>query len=73
MALSGRGLAALDLLGLFQKRREECIEVTIPTQPLGNHMKDGSSYLFLLLYTCQLEAPEQDYGVTGKDHRRGTY
>lgn len=73
MALSGRGLAALDLLGLFQKRGEECIEVTIPIQPLGNHMKDRSSYLFLLLYTWWLEAPEQDDGVTGKDHRGGRY
>lgn len=54
-------------------RREESPRGSVPTQPLRNHIKDRSSHLFLLLCTWWLEAPEQDDGVTGKDHRGGRY
>lgn len=41
--------------GAFPEERR-ALEVSVPTQPLGNHIKDGSSYLFLLLCTWWLEA-----------------
>lgn len=60
VALSGRELTPLDLLGLSWKRWEECRKASASSLVLfifhGNQIKDRSSFLFPLLCTGLLDA-----------------